>query len=53
MKHYEPTAVVLEPEHSKAIEHLMLYLDGLDVLKLEGLKARESGRNSDFPFSFE
>ena len=41
MKHYEPSAVVLEPEHSKAMEHVKLYLDGLDSLELEELRARE------------
>ena len=45
MKYYEPSAVVLEPEHSKAMEHLKLYLDGLDVLKLKGLKAREPSQD--------
>jgi hypothetical protein len=53
MKYYEATAVVLEPEHSEAMEHLKLYLDGLNVLKLKGLKARESNQNRAFLISFE
>jgi hypothetical protein len=54
MKYYEPSAVVLEPEHSKAMEHLKLYLDGLDVLKLKVFKARrESTEHRSFLISFE
>lgn len=53
MKYYEPSAVVLEPEHSKAMEHVKLYLDGLDGLKLKGVRARELSQHKDFLYSFE
>lgn len=53
MKFYEPSAVVLEPEHSKAMEHLKIHLDGLLFLKLRGLAVRRSEEKSAFLLSFE
>ena len=41
MKYYESSAVVLEPEHSEAMEQIKLYLDGLDVLKLKRRRVPE------------
>ena len=53
-KYYDTSAVVLEPEHSKAMEHMKLYLDGLVVLQLKELKVRGSlNQNSDLLISFE
>ncbi|XP_046857030.1 uncharacterized protein LOC124450418 [Xenia sp. Carnegie-2017] len=38
MKYYETSAAVLEPEHSKAMEHMKIYLDALNDLNLKKLK---------------
>lgn len=38
MRYYETSAAVLEPEHSKAMEHMKIYLDALNDLNLKKLK---------------
>ena len=53
MKYYEPSAVVLEPEHSEAMEQIKLYLDGLDVLKLERWRVRELSKGVNEVYIYE